>query len=393
MALNPYDQQVYDAGFKFVPQTQYLLNPFKLPGDGSVENDTFKQPTGITTLDRGGGGDGMGYTGGITGLTTNFQKAVDARTQRLEDAYNNPSTAKVLGMNMFRQDVNPVDAGEYLAAGERIPFERTGFGKMFQPQSPQEIMEQGYEPMTNIGIISAILGKADKFGTLPRADQAFITSQMGYTGPTIFGDNQSGLSKDPFGLNTRSAFGNYAERVGVEAEKLGEALTKSAAKRGLNFDASQGALVDAAGNVIDEDEYDAAMQDFINKTNLMRTKFGYYTKKTKERDKLREQDKARLDAERKAAAIRERDFAAKGMSDPSDESRAGASGRRPGSGSGPTTQDTAASQGFSPGDPGAGAGGYSYDSGGREGFGYGLAEGGRVYYMDGGLTDLVDIYD
>ena len=36
---NPYDQQVYDAGFKYIPQSQYLLNPFKIPGDGSVEND------------------------------------------------------------------------------------------------------------------------------------------------------------------------------------------------------------------------------------------------------------------------------------------------------------------------------------------------------------------
>jgi hypothetical protein len=46
---------------------------------------------------------------------------------------------------------------------------------------------------------------------------------MGYRGPTVFGDNSSGLSKDPFGLNTRSAFGNYAERVGDESEILGEA--------------------------------------------------------------------------------------------------------------------------------------------------------------------------
>ena len=39
-------------------------------------------------------------------------------------------------------------------------------------------------------------------------------------------------------------------------------------------------------------------------------------------------------------------------------------GRRPGSGSGPTTKDD--------GGGSAGTGGYSYDAGGREGFGYGL---------------------
>ena len=302
MVLSPYDQQVYNAGFKFVPQTQYLLNPFQIPQGGGA--DASKPDFGIPSLkvEGGGSGGGAAFTGGISDLTSNFQTTVDDRQKRLFDAYNNPSTAKVLGMDMFRQDVNPVDAGEYLAADMAVPQQRTMLGKMFQPQSAEEIMQEGYEPMTNIGILSSILGKADKFGTLPRADQAFISSQMGYTGPTVFGDNQSGLSKDPFGLNTRSAFGNYAERVGVEADKLGEALTKSADKRGLTFDASQGALVDAAGNVIDEDEYDAAMQDFINKTNLMRTKFGYYTKKTKERDELR-----RLDEERIAAAAKKRE--------------------------------------------------------------------------------------
>ena len=43
-------------------------------------------------------------------------------------------------------------------------------------------------------------------------------------------------------------------------------------------------------------------------------------------------------------------------------------GRRPGSGSGPTTKDD--------GGGSAGTGGYSYDAGGREGFGYGLRDGG-----------------
>ena len=149
---------------------------------------------------------GIAATFILTDLTRNFEKAVDARTQRLEDAYKNPSMAKVFGMPAFRQDVNPADAGFYVAEDMRIPQQRTGFGKMFLPQSPQEIMDEGYTPRTNIGILSSILGKADKFGTLSRPDQAFITSQMGYTGPTVFGDNQSGLSKDPFGLNIRSGF-------------------------------------------------------------------------------------------------------------------------------------------------------------------------------------------
>ena len=40
-----------------------------------------------------------------------------------------------------------------------------------------------------------VLGAMDKFDTLPELDQAFIKANMGYTGPTVFGDKQSGLSK------------------------------------------------------------------------------------------------------------------------------------------------------------------------------------------------------
>ena len=302
--LSPYDQSVRDAGYKYIPQSQYLLDPFRIPA-GS-ENEV---PTGIaTTYQAQAGGGGMGYTGGITGLTTDFQKAVDARTQRLEDAYNNPSTAKLFGMNMFKQDVNPADAGFYVGEGMRIPQQRTGLGKMFQPQSPQEIMEQGYEPRTNIGILNAILGKADKFGTLPRADQAFITSQMGYTGPTVFGDNQSGLSKDPFGLNTRSAFGNYAERVGKEVDKLSDALSSTGAIggkkdfQGATFNPETG-MFEAADDSDLTPEQIAALNQ---RTKMVRTKLNFYRGKKKERDELRRQDEARLEAERQQRIAAER---------------------------------------------------------------------------------------
>ena len=381
--MSPYDQQVYDAGFKFVPQTQYLLNPFQIPPGNTVTTDP-NTGAGIPSINIGGGGGGGGgnpFTGGISDLTSGFQTAVDDRQNRLLKAYNEPSTAKILGMDLFKQDVNPADAGFYVGEGMRVPQERTMLGKMFMPQSAEEIMQEGYKPMTNIGILSNILGKVDKFGTLPRADQAFISSQMGYTGPSVFGENQSGLSKDPFGLNTRSAFGNYAERVGVEAKKLGEALTKSAAKRGLTFDPSKGALVDAAGNVIDEDEYDAAMQDFINKTNLMRTKFGFYTQKTKERNELREQDAQNIRNEIAAAAAAKNRAAARAAI-----KRQGEASYTPSIHGGTDYgRDSEGKQ--------------SFDFGG--GFGIGSDGGpvsnrtgrGRTGYMLGGLTDLVDIYD
>ena len=53
-----------------------------------------------------------------------------------------------------------------------------------------------------------MLGQLDQFDQLPYEDQEFITSQMGYSDP-----NTNQANQDPFGVNVRSAFGNYAAYV------------------------------------------------------------------------------------------------------------------------------------------------------------------------------------
>ena len=365
--MNPYDQSVYDAGFKYIPQSKFLLNPFQIPQGGGA--DASKPDFGLPTLNvGGGGGGGAAYTGGITGLTTDFQKAVDARTQRLEDAYNNPSTAKIFGMPAFRQDVNPADAGFYVAEDMRIPQQRTMLGKMFQPQSPQEIMEEGYEPMTNIGILSNILGKTDKFATLPRADQAFITSQMGYSGPTVFGENTTGASKDPFGLNTRSAFGNYAERVGEEVDKLDFALSNQG-KTGSKYNATYNPRT----GLFEGPEADLANQ----MTKMMRTKLNFYRGKVKERDELRKQDEARRKQEFIDSGKRDE---VRDLQKRIDRGDFDSTSSIPNRDRGNVTTASAAKTSK------VGGGGYTKSDSVRDSYR------GR-YFMNGGLVDLVDIYD
>ena len=56
--------------------------------------------------------------------------------------------------------------------------------------------------MPNFGIMG-LLSNMDQFDTLPIEDQEFILEQAGGNRP----------SKDPFGINRRSAFGNYAQYV------------------------------------------------------------------------------------------------------------------------------------------------------------------------------------
>ena len=377
------DRQIYNAGNYFIPQQQFRDSSFGLPGIGQPGiNPPRKLPVlpvqPIASMNQGGGGGGIPFSGTATDLTTAFQKAVDDRQDRL----NNPPS-RFLGFNTMRdQELTGADAGFY----DTIPQEQTFAGKVqdfLTPQSADDIIARGFEPRVKLGILSNLL--PDRFGELPRGDQAFIARNMGYTGPTVFGQDQSGLQKDPFGLNVRSGFGNYAERVGVEAGKLGESLIKSAARRGLTFDPSQGALVDATGKVIDEDEYTGKMKNFIDQTKMLRTKFNFYTQKTKERDA------DRLLAEQKLAE----EAKAKQMADAAERARLERLGRDKDRGgfdpSGPTQASIRASREDRSGATGTRAGGFTNP--GRGSYGPFMADGGRVYYMDGGLADLVDIYD
>ena len=388
---NQRDQDIYNQGFFFQPQEMFSDGVYTPPTTTNMGGASAA--TGINTvLNQGGGGGGGGggvpFSGTATDLTTAFQKAVDDRQNRL----NNPSD-RFLGFKTMR-DLPATEASSILAENIGIPQEQTFAGKLrdfLTPQSADEIMAEGYqEPSFQPGIVSAFLSRFDKFGTLSRPDQAFIAANMGYTGPTVFGENTTGGSKDPFGLNVRSGFGNYAERVGIEATKLGDSLS------GRLTDKYQ----DQFGITDDEElSFDPITGQFIGTnaaavakanamTRLMRTKQQYYLQKTKERNELREQEKKR----------QEEAFQAQ-LNQQQREQR---------------QQDLATIESaydrFSRGDDSAyasGAAGQQFDSSGRE-VGYndpfdpggGEKDGGfidgtnrRMDFMMGGLADLVDIYD
>jgi hypothetical protein len=201
---NEQDQNIYDNVSKFMPQSKYLLSAptFTAP---TTEEEKVTETFGIpnTNAFTNSGGGGGYYPGSPNTLIGNFNSIVDARQKRL----NNPSDT-FLGFNTMKDQ------------------EMTTMGKIrdfFTPQSASQIMSDGYrEPRFQPGIIATIMGKFDNFRNLPQADQAFIAQNMGYTGPTIFGENNSGLGKDPFGINTRSMFGNYAQHSRDMADEEGD---------------------------------------------------------------------------------------------------------------------------------------------------------------------------
>jgi hypothetical protein len=379
------DQDIYNRGFSFIPQEQFRGGAFNFPTmiGGPPGTGVLKKLPNIS------GGDRERTFAGTTGdLTTNFMDEITNRQNRL----NNPSD-KFFGFNTMRdQQLTGADAGFY----DTIPQERTFAGNIqdfLTPQSADDIIAEGYEPRMKLGILANII--PDRFGTLPRGDQAFIARNMGYIGPTVFGDNQSGLSKDPFGLNTRSGFGNYAERVGEEYSNLGESLSgRLADKYGAEFDEETGMFVGP----------NAAKANQM--TKMMRAKYNFYGQQTRQRDLDRRAAAERLAAEAEAAMKQKAFLDAKKARNDSDRDNDGvpdyvedAGGTAPGG-----IYSTDYFGDSSPSDSGGGGGGAgggadmgggspgSSGPGGSDEMGS-FAYGGRVPYMMGGLADLVDIYD
>ena len=121
--LSQYDQSIRDAGYKYIPQSQYLLDPFKIPGDGSVENDTFRQPTGIASLGGGGGGGGFNpYNIDMSQIRQDYRPNFDFRQfQDFEGRYGDSLET----MDRKQMDMYP----DYYGVNTGVP--KTGIGAAF----------------------------------------------------------------------------------------------------------------------------------------------------------------------------------------------------------------------------------------------------------------------
>ena len=302
---NQADQDIYNQGFSFIPQEQFRGGAFKIPGDGSVENDTFRQPI-RTLLDQGGGG----------------------------------------GNNAFNASDNPAFLGNYgdIDFNERYKF------------NPQEFMTDA----NDFGF-----GVADE-------DKGFLPSLKNKLGKGIdFGKMIGG--------------GILSAATGIPFLGAGlNALSKNFEKRELGA-----GVIDEFGNFYDEDE--------LNRQNALG---GYYTdaarsarrrtarienmlRRQAENKRISEINLARLQAQEKAQEAA-RQAAADQMQRENEAASRG--GYQAG-------YDSAFMDGGRD-DSGneRGRGNDPDDKGGSDTMGS-FAYGGRVPYMMGGLTDLVDIYD
>ena len=228
------DLEIRNAGFKYIPQQQYLQNPFEIPV-AKQEEDVINTTLGIPNTNAFINSGSSSYPGSSNNLIQDYNLATrnyyfdKQKTPLVDNLYQSRLDKTFMGFPSYRQqDLTGADLGEYIGTDTDVPLELTGAGKIQSNLEKAKDFTSGImSNIKGIGPISFALNAMDRFGSLPTADQTFIQRNMGYTGPTIFGDNNSGLNVDPFGINTRSMFGNYAEYTTERAKELNESIEKS----------------------------------------------------------------------------------------------------------------------------------------------------------------------
>ena len=285
------DQEIRDAGFKYVPQQKYLLNPFELPENQEpVTNSGIVNTNAFTNM--GGGSGGALKVGDPMMNFDNFYNYTGNKYMMNQDrpnldSYSDNAQKTFLGMPSYRQqELTGPDMGEYIASGTNIPLEQTMAGNI---QSKIGTVTGGIKNlMGKVPTLTKILISigVQNFNFLSLAYQLFIKTNTGYRGPTVFGENTGGGNVDPFGLNVESGFGNYAGAVRDNFSQLQDTLTKdSRATDGVTFNEVTGEF---ESDKLSKEELAA----YNKKTNMIRNKF-LFRKKQTDQQKKNERDIAK----------------------------------------------------------------------------------------------------
>jgi len=434
------DQGIYAAGDFFIPQERYRAAPYNA---ASQPNNPDEVPAGIPAIYQARGGDNFGpFNPDMSKIRTDFKPEYDFRqASEINSKTFNPQST--FDPNLFRAQntanlIRNYESGTgpgVMRLGKTVfdvkdysPDQRTSMLKSaddFIDDARMQYATEGqfvdqYDPRysSETEARKFMDNYPDYYYGPPKTDFEKLASKAINFIPGIGTVSRiAGFLKDKMPINERAILENQLRGQGVLTDDIGRIVaqqgqynTPEGIMAGYNanmmtdktFDKRTGNISkslqnrtslteqqinDIVNEIATTGKYSGTLTDedlgvnnlFSNLVNVNRAKFNFL--KTQEKSaaiaKFKKEQREAAEAAKASAAL-----------------EAQRRGRRPGSGGdGPTTQDTAASQGLSPGDPGAGTGGYSYDSGGRQGFGYGLADGGRVAYIDGGLADMLEIYD
>lgn len=351
MILSPIDQGIRDQGFNFVPFNQYLATPFQLPTNQI--NQSTAAPAGLPYIyqKKGGADDNVStYTGGVNDLISNYNRITKENyfrnqdTPLVDDLRQSKIEKTFMGFPSYReQQLTGPDLGEYIGTGTDVPLELTTAGRIQEGLGSLKDKASAFMgKVANFGPIGRAISAVDKFSSLSPADQQFIEMNMNYTGPTVFGENTTGLGKDPYGINTRSLLGNYADYVEDKAQEYDD-LTE---------------------------------EDYANLSAFQRQKVDFYREKQKELQEIKEQK----EKERYEEYVRSgRQAEVRDLQNRIDRGDFDSTSNTPDRDRSSVTEESAR------GSKGVGGGGYTASDSVRDEA--------RGRYMMGGLADLVDIYD
>ena len=392
---NQADQDIYAGGDHFIPQEDYRLNYTPSTTLAStVGNSGGITSTNAFTNSGGGGGFGGGNTNQLIGdfydVTANRQKSLE-NPNWLGKALNN-----FLPQQRSVKDMIAPPTGNY----SRSLADTTNFGLDILPGAGQYgdmpgVIEEDERMLGGLPLgIGSMINKfmPDKYYDMDAANQAYIQSQMGYSGPTVFGENTMG-NKDPFGRNVRSAFGDYGAAQEKSIGRFDKNIVDKYAAKGLTLNK------DAAGNYYfsgDDEEY-AKEINRLNKLNLQR--YSFDKRGLRKRDLIKQNvatQKKMRDAW-EAETGREMDAADRAFADTGDYDEYAGAGGTPSysipagaySYEGSDEQDEAANYAPSGNNEPHGTDTSGDFAGKGSGNPFGRAQGGRIGYFDGGLARLL----
>ena len=424
--MNPYDQQVYDAGFKYIPQSKFLLNPFQIPQDGGATAPT--QP-GLPSINISGGGFNP-YNTDMSTIRQDYNAFPSRQAGEIYSRTFNPQSFDPSGVvaeaqrkyNEFQNSPYrmPIDTpvGQRQAKYEKdlneiIMSNRERYGAQGQYDSP-------YDP------IYSSETEAQKF--MDNYPEYYGVNEKGIQLPGILGMGQEFL-KRIMPINERAIMENEARGAGIFTDDIGRIVTDDyntagGIMAGYNLNKIDAGTFDKRRDTINKtlgskynlsaDQIKAAIADpnytgpganLVNRLGLLdeaeedilglqkRTKQIYKLRKDKKAaDKKRKEEEARNRREAKAA--RENQFKQEQerqrQADQARVERAyreetgGQAGSYATGESGIQRDSSGAEVGYNdPFDPG----------GGEKDGGFIDGTNRRIDFMMGGLADLVDIYD
>jgi len=362
------DQEIRDAGFKYVPQQKYLLNPFELPEDQEpVVNEGIVNTNAFT----GGGGDNFSVYNPDPNSIVNRDYRPNYDYRQFVDGYD-PNLSATMNMKMMEVDPNYKGADYYN-----------------KPPSKMEGL------MNLIPYAGSFVRGANFLGNqinpyLPVNRRAILENELGGQGVMVDNIGRIVQGQGDYDTAANVMAGYNANRMTAETfDKRLRSIDKTMQKDGYegNLQKRRDAIEEAKTNFLNAQSKTDKIYDFEEDEKEKKKKdtiVGRFLTKKKEKQQIelqKEIDAANLKAAQDAQAAggpSYRNIASGDM---------GSDGQTPGGRGGNVTTTGGDTYG------GATRGGYNeaaekidyYARGGRAGYFFG----GRVNFKQGGLASIL----